>query len=178
MNSRGILKKFCGKYKFRFSNVNFNQIIMQIENWKYFPKSNKDSTLPIQARTRNLSSGENVQKWTRYFLLFFLTRPSDEYDSAPSRKYSRPLLTFSAVSLKFVSLGPGVGMNRNFLATRYSAVPRIPKYGSCRPLVRAITGQINSVLYTILCNIISQILCCYPCIKTKLVRLGYIFCII
>ena len=28
---------------------------------------------PIQARTRNLSTGEYVQKWTRYFLLFFLT---------------------------------------------------------------------------------------------------------
>ena len=26
---------------------------------------------PIQARTRNLSTGENVQKWTRYFLLLF-----------------------------------------------------------------------------------------------------------
>ena len=47
---------------------------------------------PIQARTRNLSAGENVQKWTRYFLLFFPTRPSDEYDSASCRKYSRPLL--------------------------------------------------------------------------------------
>ena len=28
----------------------------------------------------------------KYFLLFFPTRPSDEYDSAPSRKNSRPLL--------------------------------------------------------------------------------------
>ena len=46
----------------------------------------------MQARTRNLSTGENVQKWTRYFVLFFPTRPSDELDSAPSRKYSRPLL--------------------------------------------------------------------------------------
>ena len=27
---------------------------------------------------------------------FFQTRPSDEYDSAPSRKYSRPLLDFFA----------------------------------------------------------------------------------
>ena len=27
----------------------------------------------------------------KYFLLFFPTRPSDEYDSASSRKYSRPL---------------------------------------------------------------------------------------
>ena len=27
--------------------------------------------LPIQARTRDLSTGENVQKWTRYLLLFF-----------------------------------------------------------------------------------------------------------
>ena len=34
---------------------------------------------PIQARTRDLSTGENVQKWTRYFLLFFRTRPSDNY---------------------------------------------------------------------------------------------------
>ena len=41
-----------------------------------------------------MSTGENDQKWTRYFLLFFPTRPSDEYDSAPSRKYSRPLLDF------------------------------------------------------------------------------------
>ena len=41
-------------------------------------------------------TGENVQKWTRYFLLFFSTRSSDEYDSAPSRKYSRPLLDFFA----------------------------------------------------------------------------------
>ena len=32
-------------------------------------------------RTRNLSTGENVQRWTRYFLLFFSTRPSDEYDT-------------------------------------------------------------------------------------------------
>ena len=39
-----------------------------------------------------MSTGENVQKWTRYFLLLFPTRPSNEYDSAPSRKYSRPLL--------------------------------------------------------------------------------------
>ena len=28
-----------------------------------------------------LSTGENVQKWTRFFLLSFPTRPSDEYDS-------------------------------------------------------------------------------------------------
>ena len=28
----------------------------------------------------------------RYFLLLFSTRPSDEYDSVPSRKYSRSLL--------------------------------------------------------------------------------------
>ena len=28
----------------------------------------------------------------RYFLLFFPTRSSDEYDSSPSRKYSRSLL--------------------------------------------------------------------------------------
>ena len=28
----------------------------------------------------------------KYFLLFFPTRPSDDYDSAPSRKYSCPLL--------------------------------------------------------------------------------------
>ena len=47
---------------------------------------------PIQARTRNLSTGENVQKWTHFFLLFFPTCLSDEYDSAPSRKYLRPLL--------------------------------------------------------------------------------------
>ena len=40
----------------------------------------------------NLSTGENVKKWTRFFLHFFPTRPSDEYDSAPSQKYSRPLL--------------------------------------------------------------------------------------
>ena len=37
------------------------------------------------------------------FFSFFPTRPSDEYDSAPSRKYSRPLLdskiwTFSKIS--------------------------------------------------------------------------------
>ena len=37
----------------------------------------------MQARTRNLSTGEFGQKWTRYFILFFPTRPSDEYDSAP-----------------------------------------------------------------------------------------------
>ena len=43
-------------------------------------------------RARDLSTGEKVQKWTHYFLLFFPTRPSDEYDSAPSRKNSRPLL--------------------------------------------------------------------------------------
>ena len=49
---------------------------------------------PIQAMTRNLSTGENVQKWTRYIILFFSTRPSDEYDSAPSRKYSRFLDVF------------------------------------------------------------------------------------
>ena len=47
---------------------------------------------PIQARTRNLTTGENVQKWTRYFLLFFSTRPSDKYDSLRRRKNSRPLL--------------------------------------------------------------------------------------
>ena len=39
-----------------------------------------------------MSTGENVHKWTRYFLLFFPTLLSDEYDSAPSRKYSRPFL--------------------------------------------------------------------------------------
>ena len=55
-----------------------------------------ERTYPIKARTRNLSTGENVQKWTRYFLLFFPTRPSDEYDSAPSRKYSRSLLNVFA----------------------------------------------------------------------------------
>ena len=38
-----------------------------------------------------MSTGEIVHKWTRYFHLFFPTRPSDEFDSAPSRKYSRPL---------------------------------------------------------------------------------------
>ena len=42
-----------------------------------------------------MSTGENVLKWTRYFL-FFATRPSDKYDSAPSRKYSRPLLNVFA----------------------------------------------------------------------------------
>ena len=51
---------------------------------------------PIKTRTRNLSTGENVQKWTRYFLLLFPTRSSDEYDSAPSRKYSRSLLNVFA----------------------------------------------------------------------------------
>ena len=38
----------------------------------------------------------NVEKCTQrhqaIFFSFFATRPSDEYDSAPSRKYSRPLL--------------------------------------------------------------------------------------
>ena len=29
---------------------------------------------------------------TLFSYLFFSSRPSDEYDSAPSRKYSRPLL--------------------------------------------------------------------------------------
>ena len=39
-----------------------------------------------------------------YFLLFFPTRPSDEYDSAPSRKYSRPLLdVFACIEKKIVS---------------------------------------------------------------------------
>ena len=32
--------------------------------------SRKFYSQPIQARTRNLSTGENVQKWTSYFLLF------------------------------------------------------------------------------------------------------------
>ena len=47
-------------------------------------------------RTGKLSTGENVQKWTRFSLLFFPTVPSDEYDSAPSRNYLRPLLDVSA----------------------------------------------------------------------------------
>ena len=36
----------------------------------------------------NLSTGENVKTWKRYFLLFFQTR----FESAPSRKYSCRLL--------------------------------------------------------------------------------------
>ena len=45
-----------------------------------------------QLKSSLTDTGEKVQKWTRYFLLFFPTRPSDEYDSARGRKYSRPLL--------------------------------------------------------------------------------------
>ena len=41
-------------------------------------------------------TGDNFQKWTQrhhaIFFSFFPTRPSDEYDSAPSRKYSRQIL--------------------------------------------------------------------------------------
>ena len=48
-----------------------------------------------------MSTGENVQKWTSYFLLFFATRPSDEYNSVLSRKYSRPLLDLLPVSVNF-----------------------------------------------------------------------------
>ena len=58
------------------------------------------STLPkLFARSPGLAEGletcpeANLAKSGReYFPLFFSTRPSDEYDSAPSRKYSRPLL--------------------------------------------------------------------------------------
>ena len=39
--------------------------------------NSQSSVYPIQARTRNLSIGENVKTWTRYFLFFFPTRPSD-----------------------------------------------------------------------------------------------------
>ena len=42
--------------------------------------------------------GENVQKWTGVFS-FFPTRPSDEYDSAPSQNKSRPLMgVFACIS--------------------------------------------------------------------------------
>ena len=38
-------------------------------------------------------TGLKLENFERlYFLRFFSTRPSDEYDSAPSRKYARPLL--------------------------------------------------------------------------------------
>ena len=47
--------------------------------------------------TRQVSSSFLVHKQKRpkmdtLFSSFFPTRPSDEYDTAPSRKYSRPLL--------------------------------------------------------------------------------------
>ena len=35
-----------------------------------------------------------------FFFFFFPNRPSDEYDSAPSRKYSRPLLDVFACIAK------------------------------------------------------------------------------
>ena len=51
--------------------------------------------------TRNLSTGENVQKWTRYFLLFFPTRPSDEYDAQRRVENTRVhFWTFPPVSVK------------------------------------------------------------------------------
>ena len=48
----------------------------------------------------NVSVAENVQKWTRYFLLFFPTRPSDEYDSTPVEKTRVHFWTFSPLSVK------------------------------------------------------------------------------
>ena len=48
-----------------------------------------------------MSTGENVQKWTRYFLLFFPTHPSDEYDNQHRVGNTRVhFWTFSPVSVK------------------------------------------------------------------------------
>ena len=63
---------------FDFKNGCFNEFNRYRRGLETFP----------QAKT--------LQKWTRYFLLFFPTRPSDEYDSGLSRKYSRPLLDIFA----------------------------------------------------------------------------------
>ena len=46
-----------------------------------------------------MSTGEFGQKWTRVFS-FFPTGPSDEYDSAPSRKYTGQFVPFSPGSVK------------------------------------------------------------------------------
>ena len=46
----------------------------------------------VSGKTRHLTdTGEFAPKWTRVFSSLFPPRPSDEYDLAPSRKYSRPL---------------------------------------------------------------------------------------
>ena len=47
-----------------------------------------------------MSTGEFGQKGHAIFFSFFPTGPSDDYDSAPSRKYTGQFVPFSPVSVK------------------------------------------------------------------------------
>ena len=60
----------------------------------------------MQARTRNLSTGEFEPKCApRHHAIYFsssqkiITHPKDEYDSAPGRKYTAHFGSFSLVSV-------------------------------------------------------------------------------
>ena len=50
--------------------------------------------LSTSSDQERLIKNQAFPKISRFFLLFFSTRPSDEYDTAPSRNYSRPLISF------------------------------------------------------------------------------------
>ena len=56
-------------------------------------------TQPIQARTRTFSTGENVQKWTRFYLLFFSDASEGRVENTRVHFW-----TFSPVSFKLKKL--------------------------------------------------------------------------
>ena len=63
------------------------------------PKQGKNKLQPIKARTRNSSTVENVQKWTRYCLFF----PRVQATSMTQRRVENTRVhfwTFSPVSVK------------------------------------------------------------------------------
>ena len=65
--------------KFEFKNKPLDEI-------KYNSVNRYRRGLETCPQAKTSKSGHAI------FFSFFPTRPSDEYDSAPSRKYSRPLL--------------------------------------------------------------------------------------
>ena len=67
----------------------------KIGHFQKFATKRNNGPYPIQARTRNLSTGEFVPKCP----LEFPPRPSAEYDSAPSRKFTPHFGSVSLVSV-------------------------------------------------------------------------------
>ena len=71
--------------------------------------------------TRDLFTGGNVQKWKRYFILFFPTRPSMTQRRVENTRVH--FWTFSPLSVKFSNLNSILEIEEDFISVKLSLAP-------------------------------------------------------